>query len=72
MTARIPAPATLWHRDYDEVLRDSFGGALDVLVRRLLVQVDDITIGEVDRITARATVAGKDAILDAIAAGSDR
>jgi hypothetical protein len=62
----IPEPRKLWGQDFDEVLGDSPDGALDRIVRRLLVPVADLTIGEVDRIAARAVEAGRTAILDAI------
>ena len=72
MSATIPEPGKLWGRDFDEVLGDNPEGALDAIVRRLLVQTDDITVKEVDAITAKAVAAGKAAILSSIAAESQR
>lgn len=72
MTATIPNPDQLWHNGFDEVLGDSPVGALDAIVRRLLIQVDDITVPEIDRLTERAVTAGRAAILSAITAESQR
>lgn len=72
MTATIPEPQKLWGRDFDEALGDSPEGALDRIVRRLLVQVEDVTMSEIDALTARAVRAGKEAITEAIAAETSR
>jgi len=72
MTATITEPQKLWGRDFDEALGDSPEGALDRIIRRILADVPDITIAELDRITARAVEAGRAAILDTIATESNR
>ena len=56
---------TLWS-DYDETLGDSPSGALDLIIRRLLAPIGDLTIGEIDRIADRAVKAGMRAIVDTI------